>query len=139
MQKNKINEIKKINPKSMKQPKKAYSNGILIPLGSANLMFITGQLAQDKDGNIVAPNDAETQTKYILKHIADILSDAEMTLDDVVKVQIFVSNIEDSPKISKVRDEAFANSKPASTMIEINRFVKSGCCVEIEAVAARLK
>ncbi len=135
-----MSEIKKINPKSMKFPQKAYSNGILIPLGLADLLFTTGQLSQDIDGNVVAPNDAEIQTRYILEHIVDILRDAEMTLDNVVKLQIFVSNMqEDGPKISKVRDEAFVNSKPAGTMIEVNRFVKPGCCVEIEAIAVRLK
>lgn len=133
-----MNEIKKINPASMKQPTKSYSNGILVPLGSAKLMFVTGQLAQDSNGNVVAPNDALEQTKFILGHISAILADAEMTLDDVAKVQIFVNNIDDSPKISKVRDEAFVNSKPASTMVEVNRFVKPGCCVEIEVIAAKL-
>jgi len=134
----KMNEIKKINPDSMKQPTKSYSNGILIPLGSAKLMFVTGQLAQDSEGNVVAPNDASEQTKYILSHIVAILTDAEMTLDDVVKVQFFVSNMDDSTDISKIRDEAFINSKPASTMVEVNRFVKPGCCVEIEVIAAKL-
>jgi enamine deaminase RidA (YjgF/YER057c/UK114 family) len=132
-------KIRKINPASMKQPTKSYSNGILIPLGSAKLMFVTGQLAQDSSGNVVAPNDVIEQTKYILGHISDILAEAEMTLDDVVKVQIFVKNIEDSAQISKIRDEAFINSKPASTMVEVTRFLKPEYCVEIEVTAVKLK
>lgn len=130
---------KKINPSSMKQPTKSYSNGILLSLGDTNLLFVTGQMAQDKEGKVVSPNDAEAQTQYIFDRIADILKDAGMTFDDVVKAQIFVTNMDDSPKVSKIRDTAFVNSKPASTMVEVTRLVKPECCVEIEVIAAKSK
>jgi 2-iminobutanoate/2-iminopropanoate deaminase len=102
-------------------------------------MFVTGQLAQDMDGNVVAPNDAEAQTKYVLDRISNILSDAGMTLDHVVKVQIFVTNMDDSAKVSKVRDQAFLISKPASTMVEVSRLMKPEYCVEIEVIAAEVR
>lgn len=129
--------ICKINPLSMKQPTKSYSNGILVSLGEANILFVTGQVAQDNQGNVVAPNDALLQTQYIFEHIGQILKDADMTMNDVVKVQIFVTDMGDSSKISKIRDEVFINSKPASTMIEVNKLVKEGCCVEIEVIAIK--
>lgn len=131
--------IRKINPSSMKQPTKSYSNGILVPLGSADLMFVTGQVAQDTEGQVISPDDAETQTRYVFDRIADILRDADMSLDDVVKAQIFVTDMQDAPKVSKIRDEVFINSKPVSTLLEVNQLVKPGCCVEIEVIAARLK
>lgn len=130
--------IKKINPISMKQPTKSYSNGILVPFEYANMLFVTGQVAQDNEGNVVAPYDALEQTKFIFRHISEILKDAGMTLDDVVKVQIFVTNMGESSKVSKVRDEVFINSKPASTMVEVNKLVKEGCCVEIEVIAIKI-
>jgi len=133
-----MSKIQKINPQSMKQPSKAYSNGILIPLGSANLLFVTGQLAQDSDGNVIAPNDAASQARFIFKHISEILKDGGMSLADVVKAQIFVTDIENSSKVSAVRDEFFDVSKPVSTMVEVNRLVKSECCVEIEVTAVKL-
>lgn len=133
------NTISKINPKTMKQPSKAYSNGILVSLADADILFVTGQVAQDSFGNVVSPNNATDQATFIFKHIAEILSDAGMTHDNVVKAQIFVTDMKDSPKISAVRDQVFANSKPASTMIEVNRLVKDGCCVEIEVIAVKTK
>ena len=129
--------IHKINPLSMKQPTKSYSNGILVSFGETNMLFVTGQVAQDNQGNVVAPNDALAQTQFIFKHIEEILKDADMTLDDVVKVQIFVTNMVDSSKVSKIRDEMLINSRPASTMIEVNKLVKEGCCVEIEVIAVK--
>lgn len=128
---------KKINPKTMKQPSKAYSNGILVPLGSANMLFVTGQLAQDSNGQVVGPNDAEKQARFIFEHIAIILDDAGMSMDDVVKTQIFLTDMKDSSKVSPVRDEFFCNSKPASTMLEVNKMVKDECCVEIEVIAIK--
>jgi 2-iminobutanoate/2-iminopropanoate deaminase len=130
--------ISKINPATMKQPSKAYSNGILVPIGNANMLFVTGQLAQDDNGNVVAPNDFAEQTRFIFGQIRKILNDADMTLDDVVKAQIFVTDMVQSSKVSAVRDEFFANSKPASTMVEINKLVKPECCVEIEVIAVKL-
>ena len=129
--------ICKINPISMKQPTKSYSNGILVTLKDANMVFVTGQVAQDYYGNVVAANDASAQTKYIFEHINEILKDANMTLDNVVKVQIFVTDMNYSSKVSKIRDEMLRNSKPASTMIEVNKLVKEGCCVEIEVIAIK--
>jgi 2-iminobutanoate/2-iminopropanoate deaminase len=133
-----MDTIKKVNPVSMKQPTKAYSNGILVPLGTANLLFVTGQVAQDSDGKVVAPDDASEQARFVFNHIGEILKDADMSFDDVVKAQIFVTNMDDSSKVSAVRDEFFVSSKPASTMVEINRLVKTGCCVEVEVTAVKL-
>lgn len=132
-----IKKNEKINPLSMKQPTKSYSNGILVSLENTNMIFVTGQVAQDNQGKVVSPNNALEQTKFIFGHISEILKDADMTLDDVVKVQIFVTNMDDSPQVSKIRDEMLINSKPASTMIEVNRLVKEGCCVEIEVIAIK--
>lgn len=133
-----MNNISKINPVSMKQPTKAYSNGILVPVGNTNLLFVTGQVAQDDNGQVVAPNDFAEQTRFVFNQIGKILNDANMTFDDVVKAQIFVTDMGQSSKVSAIRDEFFANSKPASTMVEINKLVKPECCVEIEVIAVKL-
>ena len=131
--------IRKVNPASMKQPTKSYSNGILLPLSDVDIMFVTGKIAQDNDGNVISPNDAAVQTQYVFDRIADILREVGMNLDDVIKAQIFVTNMKDAPQVSKIRDVAFINSKPVSTFVEVNQLVKPGCCVEIEVIAARMK
>ena len=61
-----------------------------------------------------------------------------MSFDDVVKLQIFTNNMDYSSNISAVRDTYFSVARPASTMVEVSRFVKSGCCVEIEAIAVKI-
>jgi 2-iminobutanoate/2-iminopropanoate deaminase len=133
-----MNKIKRVNPESLQIPTSSYSQGMVIPIGNAKLMFVTGQLAQDIEGNIVAPNDARKQTEVIFQRISDILKEGEMTLDDVVKVQIFIKDMNDKKVVSEIRNEVFKNSKPVSTLVEVTGFVKEGCCLEIEVTAVKL-
>jgi len=130
-----MNGIKKINPKLLKIPTRAYSQGIVIPLGNAELMYVTGQLSQDADGNVVAPNNTEEQTKVVFSRIKEILREGEMTFDDVVKIQIFIKDIKESKIVSALRDEIFKDAKPASTLVEVSGFIKEGCMIEIEVTA----
>jgi 2-iminobutanoate/2-iminopropanoate deaminase len=132
-----VKAIDFINPVSLRVPTKSYSNGVLLHLGEIDMMFVTGQLSQDANGNVVHPNDPEGQAKCIFSRIETILQEGGMSLDDVVKAQIFVTNIKDAPLVSKVRDEVFSVSRPASTLLEVGAMVKSECCVEIEVIAAR--
>jgi len=134
-----MDEIKKINPKSLRIPTKAYSQGVLVPFDNGKLLFITGQLPQDIEGNVVAPNDAKAQTELVFNRISEILKEAGMDMGDIVKIQIFVKNIKDVKIISQVRDEFLKDIRPASLMVEVSNFVKENCCVEIEATACKIK
>ena len=131
--------IQQIQPKDFTPTIGAYSHGITVPLPGADLIFVTGQIAMDSDGNVVAPNDAEKQTEFIFENIQKILNEAGATLDNVVKAQIFLTNMNDFSKVSPVRNKYFANSKPVSTLVEVSKLVKEGCCVEIEVIAVKLK
>lgn len=130
-------ENKKINPTSLRIPTKAYSQGVLVPCGDTNMLFVTGQLPQNIDGKIVHIGDYEAQTRLVFNRILEILKEADMSFDDVVKLQIYVKDINHSKIVSGVRNELFNVSKPASTLVEVSGFVKEGCFVEIDVVAAK--
>ena len=127
---------KKINPASLRIPTKAYSQGVLVSRNS-DMLFITGQLPQDIDGDIIEVGEVEAQTRVVFDRILEILKEADMDFDNVVKLQIFVADINDAKIVSSVRNELFAESKPASTLVAVSGFVKEGCSVEIDAIAAR--
>jgi len=126
-----------LNPVSLRIPTKAYSQGILVPCGQTNLLFVTGQLPQDIDGNIVDADNPEKQTVLVFSRISDILAEAGMSFDDVVKLQIYVQDIGYAKIVSTIRDTLFIMSKPASTLVAVSGFVKEGCCLEIDVVAAK--
>jgi 2-iminobutanoate/2-iminopropanoate deaminase len=131
-------EIRKLQPAGSPVPKEAYSHGILIPLPGADMLLVTGQIATDPDGKAVAPNDPMKQAEVVFEKIGKILAGGGLDFRDVVKAQIFLTNIKDFPLITKVRNRYFAESKPVSTMVEVSKLVREGCCIEVEVIAIRL-
>jgi 2-iminobutanoate/2-iminopropanoate deaminase len=123
-----------LNPKDMTPAMGAYSHGIAIDVGESKLIFVTGQIPVDRDGKLVS-DDVGEQTRFVFERIVDILADGGSSMKDVVKAQIFVTNIADFSVISPVRNEFFGESKPVSTLVEVGALVQPGCKVEIEVVA----
>ena len=114
-------------------------SGLKVDVGDSEMIFVTGQIAKDIDGNAVAPDDITKQTEFVFQNIEKILNCGGASIDDVVKAVIYVTNISDFEKISVVRNKYFANCKPVSTLVEINKTVKEGCDIEIEVIAIRKK
>ncbi len=127
--------IRPLQPGSFTPTIGAYSHGIEIALPGAKLIFVTGQIAMDAQGQVVAAGDATAQTEFIFENIQKILAEAGAGFDHVVKAQIFLTNMEDFAKVSAIRNKHFEKSKPVSTLVEVSRLAKEGCCVEIEVTA----
>ena len=125
----------KINPSNFTKTVGAYSQGLKVDMGTKSMVFVSGQLAMDAEGVPVAPNDIAEQTRYIFENIKTILKEAGATLEDVVKVQIFLTDISKFSQVSAVRNEYLENIKPVSTLLEISRTVREGCEIEIEVTA----
>jgi len=129
----------KINSENFAKRLGAYSHGYTVETGDTTFIFTTGQIALDKDGNVLYPGDPAKQAEYIYESLNKILGEAKTSLDDVVKTTVYVKNMGDFAKISAVRNKYLKNSEPASTLIEVNKFVKEGCLLEIEVIAAKQK
>ena len=117
----------------------AYSHGLKVDVGDSEMIFVTGQIAMDKDGNAVAPDDIVKQTEFVFQNIQKILQEGGASLDDVVKAIIYVTDISKFKDISAVRNKYFVNSKPVSTLVEISKTVKEGCDIDIEVIAIKKK
>lgn len=127
----------KINSDEFAERLGSYSHGYSIKIGDKELIFTTGQVALDKEGKVVAPNDPEQQSEFIFESLEKILGEAGSSLSDVVKATIYVTDMADFSKISKVRNKYFKNSEPVSTLVQVNKLVKDGCVVEIEVIAIK--
>jgi 2-iminobutanoate/2-iminopropanoate deaminase len=126
-----------IYPANHPAPRGAYSPGLLVEHNGSSTLFLTGQLAVDPAGNVVAPLEATAQTEYVFSLIRSILEAAGMSVRDVVKVQTFLTHMPDFEKFSAVRNRFFADSRPVSTLLEVKGLAREGCCVEIEVVAMK--
>jgi 2-iminobutanoate/2-iminopropanoate deaminase len=99
------------------------------------LVFVSGCVASDANGKVVGGADVVAQARQVHENIKRCLTAAGATFADVCKVTVYVKNMADREKINTVRKEYFGASRPASTLIEVSRFVSSDYLLEIEAIA----
>lgn len=101
-----------------------------------HLIFASGQVSRDVDGNTVGVGDIKAQTRQVLENLKDVLEEGGATLDDVVKVTVFVTNVaEQFAQIHEVRSEFWKDGYPASTLVEISALANPELLIEIEALA----
>ncbi len=108
-----------------------YSRAVKI----GNQIFVSGTTATDTNGNIVGLNNVYAQTIQCIKNIENALAKANANLKDIVRVRIFVKNIDDWEIIGKALSKYFIKIKPAATMVEVSKLISPEILVEIEADA----
>jgi 2-iminobutanoate/2-iminopropanoate deaminase len=99
-------------------------------------VFISGLTSRDPEGNVIGAGDIKLQTETILENMRKLLDEAGGSLDDVVKVTVFIRDMELFDEIHEVRRRYFNPPYPASSMVEVSRLVSPEHLIEIEAVAA---
>jgi 2-iminobutanoate/2-iminopropanoate deaminase len=130
---------RKINSNDFAARMGAYSHGYAVDVGDAVFIYTTGQIAMDKAGNVVFPDDPVKQAEFVYESLQKILHEADASLDDVVKTTVYVTNMKDFAEISNVRNRYFKNAEPVSTLVEVSKLVKDGALVEIEVIAVKQK
>jgi len=123
-----------INPDFLPKSRGIFSPAIKVDLGNAEMIFVAGVMARE---NLNKPT--EDQAEEIFNTIEKILNAAGASMDDVVKAQIFLTNINDFSDVSPIRDRYFANAKPVSTMVEVSALARQGATIEIEVIAVKEK
>ena len=108
-----------------------YSQGIV---AGGTFIFTAGQLPMDPDTGEIVGNDISSQTKYALENVKAVIEAAGSSLQNVVKVTVFLQNMDDFAGMNEVYQQCFIESPPARSAVEVSR-VPKGALVEIEAVA----
>jgi reactive intermediate/imine deaminase len=101
---------------------------------AGDLLFVSGCVPVDGEGNLVG-GDVVEQARQVFANIGDVLAAAGARPQDVVKVTVFLTDIDDRPAINPVRQEFFGAARPASTLVEVSRLAVPGARIEVEAVA----
>ena len=100
-----------------------------------NTIEVTGTVA-DEEGQLMGGDDAYEQARYALSKIERMLQKAGASMADVVRTRMYVVDIErDWEAVGKAHHEFFSSIKPATTMVEVSRFIAPEYLVEIEATA----
>ena len=98
-------------------------------------IWVSGTTSTGSDGAIVGKGDPYAQAKQAIANIERALAAAGAVLADVVRTRIFVTDIAHWQDIGRAHGEAFANIRPATTMVEVARLIDPDLLVEIEADA----
>lgn len=121
-----------INPPTLAKPN-GYSYAIK---KTGTPVFISGQVAIDAEGKLVGENDAAAQTEQVFKNLQAVVEGCGGTLDDVVKITIFVTDPSYRPAVAAARLKWFKEGQwPASTYLVVAALAVPTMLVEIEAVA----
>ena len=109
-----------------------YSQGIKVEAGS--LIFTSGQLPIIPETGELLKDDIKKETLQSLKNVEAILKEAGATIQDIVKVNVYIRNMAEFPLINEVYEEFFGDHKPARSLVEVAKLPKDGN-IEIEAIA----
>jgi reactive intermediate/imine deaminase len=96
-------------------------------------VWISGTVGIREDGTV--PESAAEQAEVVLANLDAVLRAAGGQASDIVKVTVFLTDIDDRPRINPARERYFGEHRPASTLVEVSRLVLPELKVEIEAEA----
>ncbi|HZS48464.1 MAG TPA: RidA family protein [Blastocatellia bacterium] len=126
--------VRFINPSTMSTPP-GYTH--VVEVTGGRTIYIAGQVALDKSGTLVGPGDMHVQTRQVFENLKVALAAVNASFDNVVKLNIYTTDIKQLAALREVRDN-YVNTKnpPASTAVEVKALARDGFMIEIEAIAA---
>lgn len=121
-----------VRPEGM-PPGNGYSHAVA---ATGRIVVVSGQLPLDAGGVLVGPGDAAAQMAQVFENLRAALAAAGATMDQVVKLTVFLMDLGDLPAFRKVRDSYIALERPpASSLVQVSGLVLPEARVEIEAIA----
>ena len=101
---------------------------------AGDTLYVSGIVPVDASGAVVG-DDVVAQARQVFAIMQRVLAAAGAEPTDVVKVTVYLLDIDDRPLINPVRQEFFGDTRPASTLVEVSRLAVPGARLEIEAIA----
>ena len=124
-----------LNPSSLHTPFSTYSHGIKVA-GATQLIFCAGQVAGDKDGNIIGKGDFWAQGHQVMANLRDVLAEGGATFSNIVKATIFVVGQEHAQPGRDLCGQYFdPDNPPANTLVVCQALADPDFLVEVQAIA----
>jgi reactive intermediate/imine deaminase len=122
-----------INPHTM-PPTFGYTH--VVEVRNARTIYISGQIAMNKEGQVVGSGDLAAQTKQVFENIRSALEAADVSFHDVVKLTFFLTDISNMAVVREIRDQYINTANPpASSAVEVRKLIRDELLIEIEAIA----
>ena len=124
---------KTIQPKTLNDPRPRYTHGILNQGGK--LLFIAGQTASDKDGNVVGKGDIRAQAAQVFANLKTVLKAAGGTMDDLVMTTTYIVDREYREGYNEARRGLYKKDPPTSTLVIVKGLAHPDYLIEIAGIA----
>ena len=124
--------VKHSNPKTLSKPT-GYTH--VVEVTGGRTLYVSGQIALDPAGVVVGPGDLRAQTRQVFENLKSALAASGATLDDIVKITVFMTDASQIQTFREVRDQYFTKEFPASTLVQVVRLARPELLIEVEAVA----
>ena len=98
-------------------------------------VFISGLVAVDDAGEVLAVGDAGEQARIVFGQIRHYMTAAGGQMDDIIRVRIYLTDMADRPAVLAARREFFTGDFPCSTLVEVAGLIDDRLLVEIDADA----
>jgi enamine deaminase RidA (YjgF/YER057c/UK114 family) len=103
--------------------------------GAQSILFLSGQVAYDKDGGAMHAGDFKAQAREVFRAIRAHLDAAGARVEDVVKINTYLTDIRYRADLAPIREEVFGKKAPASTLVEVSALAHPDWMIEVEAIA----
>ena len=100
-----------------------------------DLVMTSGQAAIDLNGVLVGVGDFDAQAEQVFANLAAVLEAAGSSMEQIVKVTIYLTDMSNFPKIVALREKHFTAPYPADTIVEVRSLALPELEIEIEATA----
>lgn len=100
-----------------------------------NLVFVSGQAAIDDQGKVVGVGDFDRQAEQAFANLKKVLEAGGSSMRKIVKVNIYLTDMSNFPKIVALRARHFSKPYPADTIVEVRSLALKELMIEIEAIA----
>jgi enamine deaminase RidA (YjgF/YER057c/UK114 family) len=129
--------IRRLNPPELGTPP-GYSQ--IVEVSPGRLVFIAGQTALDRGGNVVGKNDFVAQADQVFENLTTALRASGCTAANLVKLTVFLTDMDNLGRYREARNRFFASvtppAAPAVTLVEVSKLYGTDFLIEIEAIAA---
>jgi 2-iminobutanoate/2-iminopropanoate deaminase len=122
-----------VNPWSW-QDQFGFSQGWRIDDGRS-VIFASGQTAISGEGEVVGAGDFEAQTRQALENLRTVLEAAGASLESIVKLTVFVTDIQNLRDYGRIKAQFIQGPQPASTAVQVSALALPELMIEIEAIA----
>lgn len=120
-----------LDPHAPRAKKPPFAMGVQI----GDTVYVSGHVSQDENGNVVGEGDMTAQTRQVFANIEAVLAESDATMEDVVKITTYITDMSRYAEFNAVRAEVFPNAGMASATVAGVELVLPEYLVEVETIA----